>query len=89
MIPAVLVAGCGGTGVLFSAILAESNINVYVIDDPEGVMLSLPMEHVMSIPKGKSILQWCMPAAKLIQFLKVNVVFLLVKSWQTERQCRT
>ena len=58
MIPAVLVAGCGAMGVLFSAILAESNINVYVIDDwLEGIKALTLSEPVMSIPKGKSIPQ--------------------------------
>jgi 2-dehydropantoate 2-reductase len=88
MIPAVLVAGCGAMGVLFSAILAESNVNVYVVDDWLDGINALTANGARYIDsKGKIHTAKVYASNKISTMPEVNIAFLLVKSWQTEKAC--
>ncbi len=89
MNPAVLVAGCGAMGVLFSAILAESNFSVFVVDDWfDGInaLTSMGARYIDSDGKIHSVK---VQASNTINTIpEVKIALLLVKSWQTEKACQ-
>ena len=76
-------------GVLFSAILAESNIDVYVIDDWLEGIKALTYYGARYVDSTGEIHSTIVHASSKIDTIpEVNIAFLLVKSWQTEKTCK-
>lgn len=89
MMPAVLVAGCGAMGVLFSAILAESNFSVYVYDNwLDGINALTATGAGYFDSQGKIRFVKVHASSNINTIPEVKIAFLLVKSWQTEKACQ-